>query len=275
MAPDAGPWPARIARARQLAQSYPAAAEALTFYAELATFQQGLLYEGSSRGCLTEVPHDGSSRRFVETLDQPQLRALVPELLQWLRGAAPRRLAVAAEAMLAGGPAERDRMFETYWATAGSADADADDTRAFVVEAALQPFAESLAASWRPEAGPSPVGRCPVCAGRPVVGLLREAGHGARRELLCGLCNTEWRSPRVTCPACGEGRFDALSVIRADQFPNLQVDVCSTCRTYVKTLDLTRDNTAVPAADDLASLPLDLWAREQGYSRLRPHLLRI
>jgi formate dehydrogenase maturation protein FdhE len=27
--------------------------------------------------------------------------------------------------------------------------------------------------------------------------------------------------------------------------------------------------------DDLASLSLDLWARSQGYERLRPNLLRV
>jgi formate dehydrogenase maturation protein FdhE len=27
--------------------------------------------------------------------------------------------------------------------------------------------------------------------------------------------------------------------------------------------------------DDLATLPLDLWAREQGYQRIRPNLLRL
>jgi len=32
---------------------------------------------------------------------------------------------------------------------------------------------------------------------------------------------------------------------------------------------------AVPTVDDLASLPLDLWARDRGYQRLYPNLLRI
>ena len=275
MAADAGPWPARIARARQLALLHASAAEALTFYAELATFQQRLLQEGSARGVLAAAPREGPAQQFVETLDRPDLRALVPKLLTWLRVTAPRPLAVAAESMLTNGPLELDRMFKNYWATAGSDVGIEDDARAFVVEALLQPFAELLAASWRKDEGAAPGGRCPCCGGRPVVGVLREAGHGARRELQCGLCASEWRSPRVTCPACGEGKFDALSVIRTDQFPSLQVDVCSTCCTYVKTVDLTRDNTAVPTVDDLASLPLDLWAREQGYSRLRPHLLRL
>ena len=117
--------------------------------------------------------------------------------------------------------------------------------------------------------------RCPTCGGRPVVGVLREAGHGARRALICGLCGTEWRVPRISCPGCGESRFDALTTIRADAYPHAQVDVCSSCRTCLKTLDLSRNNTMIPIVDDLATLPLDLWAREQGFTRLRPHLLRL
>ena len=45
--------------------------------------------------------------------------------------------------------------------------------------------------------------------------------------------------------------------------------------TYVKTIDLTRDGLAVPVVDDLASVTLDLWARERGYQRLYPNLLRL
>jgi FdhE protein len=53
------------------------------------------------------------------------------------------------------------------------------------------------------------------------------------------------------------------------------VDACDSCRRYVKTIDLTRDGTAVPIVDDIATLTLDLWARGQGYERLRPNLLRL
>jgi formate dehydrogenase maturation protein FdhE len=44
---------------------------------------------------------------------------------------------------------------------------------------------------------------------------------------------------------------------------------------YVKTIDLTLDGQAVPVVDDVASVPLDLWARDAGYVRLRPNLLRL
>jgi len=158
--------------------------------------------------------------------------------------------------------------------------ARADDAMTFVVEALLQPFVEAAAIDWRadghltlcaPGAGPS---RCPVCSGRPGVGILREEGHGAKRTLLCALCLTEWEFLRVVCPACDEQRFDALPVYTADAFPHVRVDACDSCQRYLKTIDLTKHGLAVPLVDDIASVALDLWAQEQGYRRLSTNLLR-
>jgi FdhE protein len=155
---------------------------------------------------------------------------------------------------------------------------DADVT-AFVVDAILQPHAESAAAALGDDRNASPATpgsrRCPACGGAPVVAALREEGHGARRVLICGLCASEWGFPRVQCPVCAEGRFDALPVYTADGTEHVRVDACDSCRTYIKTVDLTKDGLAVPVVDDLATLPLDLWARDRGYHRLHPNLLRV
>ena len=61
----------------------------------------------------------------------------------------------------------------------------------------------------------------------------------------------------------------------AEDLAGARVDCCETCRSCIKTLLLTRDATAIPIVDDIATLPLDLWAREQGYGRIRPNLLRL
>jgi len=176
------------------------------------------------------------------------------------------------------------------------------EIRAFAAEALLQPFAESVALEmWRPvqpasardselrrsaeaegEGGkdrpydrPRSAYRCPVCAGQPIVAVLREEAHGARRSLVCGFCLTEWPAARIECLSCGEKGFEALPVFRADELSVARIDACERCRTYVKTIDLTRDGTAVPIVDDIATLALDIWAREQGYQRLRPNMLRL
>lgn len=282
VAADAGRWDARIARARQLARERAASAEMLSFYADLAGCQQTLLREFPR---ITTRGHAGGARSFIDALDCAGAARLVPDLLSWLQHTAQPALARAAESLL-GEPAENwARLVETYWTADAHDVADADDTHLFVVEALLQPFAEALAPSHgsRQEHGAASAAanaaatgaRCPVCTGRPLVATLRERGHGARRSLICGLCLTEWPSLRVVCPACGESRFDAISVYRAEQFKGLRVDACDACHTYIKTVDFGENGAAVPLVDDLGSLPLDLWACEQGYRKIRPNLLRI
>jgi formate dehydrogenase maturation protein FdhE len=37
-------------------------------------------------------------------------------------------------------------------------------------------------------------------------------------------------------------------------------------------VDLTRDGNAVPEVDEIAALPLDLWAIEKGYQKMTGNL---
>ena len=105
--------------------------------------------------------------------------------------------------------------------------------------------------------------------------MLREDGHGARRSLLCSFCFTEWGYRRTVCPACGEERVDSLPVYTASQFEHVRVEACDTCKTYIKTVDLTKNGLAVPEVDELATVTLSLWAEEKGYKKLHPNLLGI
>lgn len=263
---DEGRWQARIARATKLAAEHPESAEPLRFYADLAAWQASV----------SESPglQPGSS-----------LVAILPQFIADLIRHAPTPLANGLALL---NPSERwGNLLDTYWRTGGREPGDDDELHLFVVEALLQPFAELVAINTGPlSTGPtrptsptrptrptSPT--CPCCTGLPVVAVLREEGHGARRSLLCGLCLTEWSSLRLVCPHCGESAFDRLPVFRAEDFAAARVDACESCKTYVKTIDLTRDGAAVPIVDDLATLPLDLWAREMGYQRTRPNVLRI
>ena len=133
---------------------------------------------------------------------------------------------------------------------------------------------EDLAVVTSPPIERAPGGqRCPVCGEVPVLGVLREEGHGSKRTLLCGLCLMEWDYLRLVCPACGEQEFESLPVFTAEQFPHVRIEACETCRIYLKTIDLTKDGHAVPPVDDIATVLLDVWARERGYARLRPNLL--
>jgi FdhE protein len=77
------------------------------------------------------------------------------------------------------------------------------------------------------------------------------------------------------CPGCGEDRNEALATFIAEEFHHVRVEACDTCKTYIKTVDLTRNGLAVPVVDELATLPLTLWAQEHGYTKLQPNLMAV
>jgi len=257
---------ARIIRAGHLASRVPAASRPLTFYVSLVDLQLALLdtYGGVIR----------PSTLFSDSLDFEAAADALPGLLTGLKGIAPPPVAAKAHALLQESHAEWRHLVHSYW----NGDRSGEPLRQFIAEALLQPFAEAVARRERvaavsdPEPGSAD---CPVCHDKPVVAVLREAAHGAKRSFVCGFCLTEWSAPRIGCAACGETRFEQLAVYRADEILAGRIDACETCRTYVKTIDLTKDGTAVPVVDDIATVTLDVWAREQGYQRLRPNLLRL
>jgi FdhE protein len=263
-------WDARIARARHLAAGSAHGREILDFYRDLAEQQRSLA--ARVRRPREEAPD------FADAVDLEAASAAAPGLLDWLRRQGPPRLAQGAATIDRVSVREwRERLRQRLVADDGEPP-EPEVLTAFAVEAVLQPFAEAAAVlrrGRRRQGAGARTAVCPVCGSRPSVGALREEGHGARRTLVCGLCLTEWDYARVVCPSCDEERFDALPVYTADSLPHARLEACDSCRTYLKTIDLTKDGLAVPVVDDLASVPLDLWAREHGYHRLRPNLLRL
>jgi len=96
--------------------------------------------------------------------------------------------------------------------------------------------------------------------------------EGARRLLACCLCGGEWRFNRILCPSCFEEDPQRLPSFQNEKMPSVRIEACETCRRYVKSLDLSLDARPIPEVDDLASLAMDLWATDQGYSRIEPGL---
>jgi len=106
-----------------------------------------------------------------------------------------------------------------------------------------------------------------------VTGVLRIEGDGGKRFLLCAFCGTEWEFRRIYCAFCGESREQSLPVFVAEKFPHIRVEACDTCRHCIRSVDLTKDGHAIPVVDDLAAIPLALWADEYGYQRIQGNLL--
>ena len=135
-----------------------------------------------------------------------------------------------------------------------------------------QPYAERQAR----QSGISPATvqpLCPYCGEKPVAAVLRPEGDGGKRFLLCSLCSQEWEFRRLLCPQCGEEDQEKLPVYTADEFPYIRVEACESCHVYMKAIDLTRNGLAVPEVDELASVALDLWASERGYTKLQLNVL--
>lgn len=117
--------------------------------------------------------------------------------------------------------------------------------------------------------------RCSHCGHPPQVGVLRPEGDAAALTLACSLCLSEWRFPRGQCAACGERDEKQLAYYSPDQMAHLQTQVCDTCQHYLHHVDLSKDLQAVPDVDEVAALPLDVWALERGYQKLHPNLVGI
>ncbi len=115
-------------------------------------------------------------------------------------------------------------------------------------------------------------GACPYCAGAPSAAARREGSlmEGAKRMLVCALCGDEWSFGRILCPCCLEENPERLPSFSASAHPTVRIEACETCRRYVKSIDLSEDARPIPEVDDLLSLSMDLWAREQGFERIEP-----
>jgi FdhE protein len=105
--------------------------------------------------------------------------------------------------------------------------------------------------------------------------VLRPEGEGAKRSLICSLCATEWVYRRIVCPGCGETDQEKLPRYKADDIVNVRVEACDTCRRYIKSVDLTVNGLAVPVVDELATVVLNVWAEENGYTKLHTNLLGL
>ncbi len=255
-------WDQRIKRAGDLAAEHPFAAEVLRFYQRVAGLQKEIYDSLRNR----RGPEDG--------LDLPFLLPKFPRFLSAVEAAAPEPMSSCARD-LATTDDGSTQLLVTCWRTGPDFDPVPGRTAELLAWMFLQPCAE-----WQAGRGDSPPREttpevCPVCSAKPVAGILRQEGDGAKRSLLCAWCATEWPIGRIVCPACGEEAVEKLAVYTASQFPHVRVEACDTCRFYIKTVDLTKNGNAVPLVDELATIPLNLWAQERQYVKLRANLLGI
>ena len=260
------PWQQRIQRARELASRYPSASEILIFYVHVAGFQESL--HGELRAVLDARP--GSGHRKLDDREVPELVSRFGSFLSHAEKHAPAPLAALTSQLRASGPALWFELLRNAWSAA-----DSSDPQGLLAQIFLQPYAEWLRSRTSFERFPHAHAICPFCRRKPGFGVLRSLGEGAARSLVCSFCMAEWEFRRIVCPGCGEENDRKLVVFTAEEFPCVRVEGCDSCKTYLKTIDLTKDGHAEPVVDELASAPLDLWARERGYAKLHTNLLGL
>jgi hypothetical protein len=288
----AQPWTDRRRRADALRGRYPFAAEVLALYGELLDIQERVYL-----AALTDSPDPGRLAEYVAGRVVPLVvnvtvshgpEALSRAIGQHVRGVDPAEVVAA-------------------W-LAGS---ELPPLDSYLARAATGPVLEALG----PRAGDACPGsrderHCPVCGGAPQVSyfaLSADALVASHRYLVCSRCAACWPYPRLTCAACGEHASAKLAVYAEEQtaaaetsghlvrgvaaarlddrgsdapgnaarFPHIRVEACETCSRYLLGIDLMRDVRAVPIVDEMAALPLDLYAQERGMAKIVPNLMGV
>jgi formate dehydrogenase accessory protein FdhE len=268
-------YEARLRRAEKLATSLPFAAEILKFYRHVASCQADVyaaLASGYNRPGVAPAAPDTN----LVVRGAPDLTQILPHyrgFLAVVEKNGPANLAVATKQIGALPTDSWVPMLSSYWKTGGVSDQQIGAFAQFFARAAMQPCAELAGESETPPPQVVTRNTCPRCEGRPLLGVLRIEGDGGKRFLMCSFCLQEWEFRRILCPTCGETAEEKLPVYVAEQMPHVRVEACDTCKFCLRTIDLTKDGHAVPIVDDLAALPLTLWAQEHKYSRLQPNLL--
>jgi FdhE protein len=254
-------WARRRRRARELAARYPFAAELLRLYEALIDAQEPAFLKARDDrpepARVAAYAADRIMRDVVEATLSAGPRALAAAVQDRLRDAKPVEL---VDRWLAGEP---QHAVDEYLARAASA-----------------PVLEALgAAAGEACPGERAEGTCPRCGGLPQLSYLTDAGEtlvSGPRMLACCRCGESWIHQRMTCPGCGEQTTGKLPIFAdAERFPHLRADGCETCKRYLITIDLRKEPQAVPVVDELVALPLDLYVKERGFTKIVPNLMAI
>ena len=258
-------WTKRIDRAVELADQNPSAKQVLAFYSHVLVFQKAI-YEKAKGVTRSPLTHPEELRA---ALDVDEASCGLPDLIEIVSKNGPIMLAQFADRLRnSSGQQNRDSL--RRWLLAPE---DSDSGTDFFARAVLQPQAERLveAVNFRPQtlAG----NRCPFCRSKPQLAVIRPEGDGGKRMLQCSLCLSEWEFRRILCPTCGEENHEKLPRYSAEGIATVRVEGCDTCRSYLKSVDLTVDGLAVPEVDEVATAPLDLWAAEHDYRKIQLNLM--
>ena len=281
----AGPFADRRSRTRDLLARYPFAREVLDLYRALLGVQENAYGEAIS------------ARPGAPDLVTYVAERVVPAVVEVTVAAGPQKL---REAVADRFHSSNPRELVAAWI--GGEQQDLVDR--YLARASVGPVLEALGADVASSCiGPRDERHCKTCGGVPQLSYFAVASEdlaAGGRFLLCSRCHSTWGYARMTCPGCGEDSSSRLpifneegnasgergSVVRGLEgrlgdhrkenkavFPHIRIEACESCRGYLLNIDLMADPYAVPIVDEIAALPLDLYAGERGFSKITPNLM--
>jgi len=256
-----GWWDKQIERADELAAQSSGSRELLTFYARLLRAQKETYEFFRSR---KDWLPSGDLER-----DLPVIRQAWPALLKAVEAYGPETLAAEAQDLSQTSDEAIDEILVSYWLNRSDIQ--------FFAKAFLQPYGRWLAET-RGQGSVESERRCPFCGGNPQVSFLQSKESNAEsgnRDLICATCLSTWEFRRVVCANCGEERPAKLGYFHTPEFDHVRIEACDTCGHYIKGVDLTRLGFAAPLVDEVAAAPLDVWAREHGYTKIEINLVGL
>ncbi len=112
-------------------------------------------------------------------------------------------------------------------------------------------------------------GYCPICGNLPDMAFLDQDG---RQFLHCCFCGHEWKAKRIGCVYCGNNGKDMQHYFYNEEEKEYRVNLCDHCRQFIKLVDLRQMNREFfPNLEMIATLHLDMQAREKGYTHESPY----
>ncbi len=115
-------------------------------------------------------------------------------------------------------------------------------------------------------------GRCPVCSAVPSLSVIEK---DAQRRYYCSYCGSGGNYKRIGCPFCKNEDSEKISILylqdnKKEDYQDTRIDACKACKSYVKTFHGMPSDQTIEEMD-LLSLPFDIVAQNNGFSRRSPN----
>ncbi len=107
-------------------------------------------------------------------------------------------------------------------------------------------------------------GVCPVCAQDASNAFFKHTKRGRQRFLHCDHCGTEWVYKRMGCAYCDNIDQKKMSIKDSEDEPNMRIDLCHKCNTYLKTY-IGEDKNSL-GKEGWATIHLDILMKDSGFN---------